>query len=35
MEELAKKYNAATQEVKADQMEDQLAMLKASLGKQE
>jgi len=35
VEELAKKYNATTQEVKADQVEDQLAMLKANLGKQE
>ncbi|MCL2010519.1 MAG: PspA/IM30 family protein, partial [Synergistaceae bacterium] len=35
VEELAKKYNATTQEVKADQVEDQLAMLKAGLGKQE
>ena len=35
VEELAKKYNATTQEVKADQVEDQLAKLKASLGKQE
>ena len=35
VEELAKKYNATTQEIKADQVEDQLAMLKVSLGKQE
>ena len=33
VEDLAKKYAATTQEVKADQVEDQLAMLKASLGK--
>ena len=33
VEDLAKKYSAITQEVKADQVEDQLAMLKASLGK--
>ena len=33
--DLAKKYDVNTQEVKADQVEDQLAMLKASLGKQE
>ena len=31
--DLAKKYDAATQGFKADQVEDQLAMLKASLGK--
>jgi len=34
VEDLAKQYDATTQEVKADQVEDQLAMLKASLGKQ-
>ena len=34
IEDLAKKYNAATQEVRADQVEDQLAMLKARLGKE-
>jgi phage shock protein A len=33
IQDLAKKYNVATQEVKADQVEDQLAALKASLGK--
>ena len=33
VEDLAKKYDVTTQEVKADQVEDQLAMLKASLGK--
>lgn len=33
VEDLAKKYDLTTQEVKADQVEDQLAMLKASLGK--
>ena len=35
VEELAKKYDAATQEVRTDQVKDQLAALKASLGKQE
>ena len=34
IEDLAKKYDAGTQEYKADKVEDQLAMLKASLGKQ-
>jgi phage shock protein A len=34
IEDLAKKYNAATQEVRADQVEDQLAALKARFGKQ-
>jgi phage shock protein A len=34
VEDLAKKYDATTQEVRADQVEDQLASLKASLGKQ-
>ncbi|GHS94799.1 phage shock protein A [Synergistales bacterium] len=34
IEDLAKKYDVTTQEVKADQVEDQLASLKASLGKQ-
>jgi phage shock protein A len=34
VEDLAKKYDATTLEVKADQVEDQLAALKASLGKQ-
>jgi phage shock protein A len=33
VEDLAKKYDAGTQEVRADQVEDQLAMLKASMGK--
>jgi phage shock protein A len=33
VEDLAKKYDVSTQEVKADQVEDQLAALKASLGK--
>ena len=33
VEDLAKKYSASTQESKADKVEDQLAMLKASLGK--
>jgi len=33
VEDLAKKYDATTQEVKADKVEDQLAALKASLGK--
>jgi phage shock protein A len=35
VEDLAKKYDSATQEVKADRVEDQLAALKASLKKQE
>jgi len=35
VEDLAKKYDAATQECKVDKVEDQLAMLKASLGKGE
>ena len=35
VEDLAKKYDVTTQEAKADQVEDQLAMLKAGLGKQE
>ena len=35
IEDLAKKYDATTQEVKGDQVEDQLAMLKASLEKRE
>ena len=34
IEDLAKKYDATTQESKVDKVEDQLAMLKASLGKQ-
>jgi phage shock protein A len=34
VEDLAKKYDATTQGCKADQVEDQLAMLKASMGKQ-
>jgi len=34
VEDLAKKYSAAVQGIKADQVEDQLAMLKAGLGKQ-
>jgi len=34
IEDLAKKYDSTTQGVRADQVEDQLAMLKASLGKQ-
>ena len=34
VEDLAKKYDAATQETKADQVEDQLAMLKSSLAKE-
>jgi phage shock protein A len=34
VEELTKKYDAATQEAKSDQVEDQLAALKSSLGKQ-
>jgi phage shock protein A len=34
VEDLAKKYDAATQEAKVDLVEDQLAALKASLGKQ-
>jgi hypothetical protein len=34
IENLAKKYNVTTQEVRADQVEDQLAALKAGLGKQ-
>ena len=34
VEDLAKKYVATTHEVKADKVENQLAMLKASLGKQ-
>jgi phage shock protein A len=33
VEDLAKKYDMSTQEVKADQVEDQLAALKAGLGK--
>jgi phage shock protein A len=33
VEDLAKKYDAGTQEAKADKVEDQLAMLKASMGK--
>jgi len=33
VEDLAKKYNTTTQELKADQVEDQLAVLKASLNK--
>jgi phage shock protein A len=35
VEDLAKKYDSATQETKVDQVEDQLAALKASLKKQE
>jgi phage shock protein A len=35
VEDLAKKYDVTTQEVKADQVEDQLAMLKAGLRKSE
>ncbi len=35
VEDLAKKYDVSTQEAKADKVEDQLAALKASLGKQE
>ena len=34
VEDLAKKYDAVTQENKTDQVEDQLAMLKASIEKQ-
>ncbi|MCL2011044.1 MAG: hypothetical protein FWG71_10960, partial [Synergistaceae bacterium] len=34
VEDLAKKYDATTQETRADQVEDQLAMLKAGLGKE-
>jgi phage shock protein A len=34
VEDLAKKYDAATHEAKAEKVEDQLAMLKATLGKQ-
>ena len=33
-EDLAKKYDLTTQELKVNQVEDQLAMLKAGLGKQ-
>ena len=33
VEDLAKKYDLTTQELKVDQVEDQLAMLKAGLGK--
>jgi phage shock protein A len=33
VEDLAKKYDAGSQEVKADQVDDQLARLKASMGK--
>jgi phage shock protein A len=33
VEDLAKKYDTASQEVKADNVEDQLAMLKAGFGK--
>jgi hypothetical protein len=35
VEDLAKKYDATTQECKSDKVEDQLAMLKASLRKGE
>jgi len=35
VEDLAKQYDATTQECKVDKVEDQLAMLKASLGKSE
>ena len=33
VEDLAKKYDVTTQEAKVDQVDDQLALLKASLGK--